>query len=105
MNSLRYPARTLQLRPWAWLTGRTRPRASAALTDASCMSDEPAKVHVSMIGENWEVESETATLAQAETKEEALEAAQEAARGEQAETIVVHTSDGMIEKEIPVKPE
>jgi predicted amidohydrolase YtcJ len=65
------------------------------------MSEEKPTIHVSMTGENWEVETDKQTLAQAETKEEALEAAREAAQAAQAEKIVVHTSDGMVEKELP----
>ena len=67
------------------------------------MSDEPKALHVNPTGENWEVESSVGTVAQAETKEEAIEAAREAAVEHQAESIIVHTSDGMVEKEIPVK--
>lgn len=66
------------------------------------MSEEKPTIHVSMTGENWEVETDKQTLAQAETKEEALEAAREAAEATGAEKIVVHTSDGMTETELPV---
>lgn len=67
------------------------------------MSDDPKAVHVNPTGENWEVESEAGTLAQAETKQEAIEAAHEAAKDVQASEIVVHTSDGMVEAHLPVK--
>ena len=61
-------------------------------------------LHVSQTGENWEVEDETQTLAQAETKAEAIEAAMDVARANKVEKIVVHTSDGGIEMAIPVVP-
>jgi uncharacterized protein DUF2188 len=64
-------------------------------------TDEDNRIHVSMTGENWEVESATTTLAQTETKEEAIEEARSAAAERHAESIVIHTSDGMVEKEIP----
>ena len=60
-------------------------------------------MHVSQIGENWEVEDQSQTLAQAETKEDAIDAAQDAAREMKADKIVVHTADGRIEVEIPVR--
>ncbi len=66
------------------------------------MSEEPKALHVNETGENWEVESESSTVAQAETKQEAIEAAQEAAQELGADSIVVHTSDGMVESETPV---
>lgn len=69
------------------------------------MSKEPKALHVNPTGENWEVESSVGTVAQAETKEEAIQAAREAASEHQAEAIIVHTSDGMVEKEIPVTRE
>ncbi len=65
------------------------------------MSTENA-LHVSQIGENWEVKDSVQTLAQAETKAEAIEAAKEAAEEKQADKVVVHTSDGKIEEEIRV---
>jgi diacylglycerol kinase family enzyme len=71
------------------------------------MPEESKALHINQTGENWEVESESSTVAQAETKQEAIEAAQEAAQELRAETIVVHTSDGMVEAEMQVtlKPE
>ena len=67
------------------------------------MSEEPKALHVSPTGENWEVEKESgASVAQAETKEEAIEAAQEAASEEGASEIIIHTADGRVEKEIPL---
>lgn len=65
--------------------------------------EEPKSLHVSQTGENWEVEQETGgTVAQAETKEEAIEAAKEAAPSIGASEIVIHTADGRVEKEIPL---
>jgi len=49
------------------------------------------------------VEDHSQTLAQAQSKEEAVDAAHEAAREKKVEKIVVHTADGKIEVEIPVK--
>jgi hypothetical protein len=60
-------------------------------------------LHVNPTGENWEVEDQTQTLAQAETKAEAIEAAMEVALDTQVEQILVHTSDGAVETTIPVK--
>lgn len=68
------------------------------------MAEESKALHINQTGENWEVESESRTVAQAETKQEAIEAAQEAAHDLKAETIVVHTSDGMVESEMRVPP-
>ncbi|MHA3773034.1 DUF2188 domain-containing protein [Verrucomicrobiota bacterium sgz303538] len=68
------------------------------------MSEEPIALHVNPTGENWEVESTVGTIAQAETKQEAIEAAKEAAAEHHAQAIIVHTSDGMVEAEIPVRP-
>jgi hypothetical protein len=66
------------------------------------MNPAQKNVHVNPTGENWEVESEVATLAQAETKEQAIEAARDAAPEVGADRILVHTSDGLVEKEIPL---
>jgi hypothetical protein len=63
----------------------------------------PKDLHVSQAGESWEVEDQSQTLAQAQTKEEAIDAAHEAASEKRVEKIVVHTADGKIEVEIPVK--
>jgi len=65
-------------------------------------TDDDKRIHVSMTGENWEVESATRTLAQAETKEEAIEEATAIATEQQADAVTIHTSDGMVEKEIRV---
>jgi hypothetical protein len=62
------------------------------------MNDSQSPLHVNPIGENWEVESESGTLGQAETKAEAEELATELAREMGAETVSVHTSDGLVEK-------
>jgi predicted RNase H-like HicB family nuclease len=69
------------------------------------MTTEGKTIHVNITGENWEVEGPAGTIAQAETKEEALEAAHEAAREQGAVAIKVHTSDGMVEQEIAVVPQ
>ena len=61
-------------------------------------------VHVNPTGDNWEVEDHVQTLAQAETKEEAIDAAKEAAAEKGAEKIVIHTHDGGVEREIAVPP-
>jgi hypothetical protein len=57
---------------------------------------------VNPIGENWEVESEAGTLGQAETKLEAEELATSLAKEVGAEKVAVHTSDGLVEKDIRV---
>ena len=64
------------------------------------MNNTQKTVHVNPTGENWEVESESGTLAQAETKAQAIDAAREAAPELGAERIVIHTGDGMVEREI-----
>lgn len=61
-------------------------------------------IHVHPIGENWEIETAAGVVAQAESKEEALEAARETAVEKKATLIIVHTSDGLVEKEIKVAP-
>ena len=60
-------------------------------------------LHISQTGENWEVENESQTLVQAETKSEAIEAAMEVALDEDVEQIVVHTADGAVEQSIPIR--
>ena len=60
-------------------------------------------LHISQMGENWEVEDLAQTLAQAETKTEAIEAAMEVALRGDVEQIIVHTSDGAVETAIPIK--
>lgn len=60
-------------------------------------------LHISQTGENWEVENESQTLAQAETKSEAIEAAMEVALDDDVEQIVVHTADGAVEHSIAIK--
>jgi len=64
-----------------------------------------AAVHVSPIGENWEVETEAATLGQADSKSEAEELAKGLAEEVGASKVAIHTSDGVVEKEIAVKRE
>jgi hypothetical protein len=63
----------------------------------------PNHLHVSQTGENWEVEDQSQTLAQAGTKDEAIDAAHDVASERKANKIVVHTADGRIEVEIPVR--
>jgi hypothetical protein len=69
------------------------------------MSDPKKALHVSQVGENWEVESDSGTLGQAETQPEAVELAAELAAEAGAEKIEIHTSDGQVVKEIDVPPE
>lgn len=59
-------------------------------------------VHVNQTGENWEVEDLVQTLAQAETKEEAIDAAKQVAAEKGGAKVVIHSHDGGIEREIPV---
>ncbi len=66
------------------------------------MSDETKSLHVSQIGENWEVESTVGTLGQTQTKVEAEELAATLGREMGAVTITVHTADGQVEKEIQI---
>ena len=68
------------------------------------MPDEKKSIHVSQVGENWEVEDESATLGQAETQPEAIELAAELAPEAGAEEIKVHSSDGTVVNQIPVNP-
>lgn len=70
------------------------------MRESPSMSEPPKSLHISPVGENWEVESETGTLGQAETKQEAVEMAQELAPGEGVESIAVHGSDGQIQQQI-----
>jgi hypothetical protein len=67
------------------------------------MSDKQRTLHISPVGENWEVESEEATLGQADTKPEAVEMARELASGEGASSIEIHTSDGQVVEQIDVE--
>jgi hypothetical protein len=68
------------------------------------MPEKKKKIHVSHIGENWEVEDDKATLGQAESQPEAIELAAELATEARADGIQVHASDGTVTKEIPVNP-
>jgi hypothetical protein len=72
------------------------------------MSGDKRVLHINPVGENWDIESDAATLGQAETRTEALELAKELAPQEAASTIQVHTADGHVEEEIrvnePLKP-
>jgi hypothetical protein len=67
------------------------------------MSDPDKTIHVSPMGENWEVETVSGTVAQAESREEAMEAAREKAEEVQAESILVHTSDGSVQQEVTLE--
>jgi hypothetical protein len=58
-----------------------------------------AVYHVAPVAEHWEVEDTGGQMiAEAATKEEAIEAAREAA-GQKID-IVIHTADGAVEREI-----
>jgi hypothetical protein len=59
------------------------------------MENKPKSLHLSPVGENWEVESDAITLGQAETKSEAIELAKELASTAEVSNISVHTSDGL----------
>jgi len=57
--------------------------------------------HVGPVGDHWEVEdSNGKPIADVTTKEEAIQAAQEAASADAEAEILVHTADGVVEKEI-----
>ena len=66
------------------------------------MNNESKSLHVSSIGEHWEVESDVTTLGQAEKKPEAIELAKELASAAGVPRIEVHNSDGSLETEISV---
>lgn len=66
------------------------------------MESKPKSLHVNPVGENGEVESDTITLGQAETKSEAIELAKELASTAKVSNISVHTSDGLVETDISV---
>jgi len=68
------------------------------------MPDEKKAIHVSQVGENWEVEDDKATLGQAETQPEAIELAAELATEVRAVEIQIHSSEGTIAKKIAVDP-
>lgn len=59
-------------------------------------------VHVNQTGANWEVEDYAQTLAQAETKEEAIDAAKELAAEKGGAKVVIHSHDGGVEREFSV---
>lgn len=57
--------------------------------------------HVGPVGDHWEVEDANGkTIADGTTKEDAIEAACDAAKAEHGAEIVVHTADGSVEKAI-----
>ena len=66
------------------------------------MNEPSTSIHVSQVGENWEVESDGATLGQAETQPEAVDLARELARNLGIHSIQIHSSEGRVEKEIHV---
>ena len=66
------------------------------------MPEEKKTIHVSPVGEHWEVEDNKATLGQAETQPAAIELATELATESRAEEIQVHASDGALAERIPV---
>ena len=88
--------------------GRKEVSATTPAPSAPDETEEPgnseASVHVSPIGENWEVESEVGTLGQAESKVEAEELAKTLAEEMGAGKVTVHTSEGAVEKEILLRP-
>jgi hypothetical protein len=67
------------------------------------MNEKKKSLHVSQVGENWEVESGVGTLGQAETKPEAEELATMLAEEIGAAEVEVHTADGMVEKTIHIQ--
>jgi hypothetical protein len=64
------------------------------------MNDPEKAIHVSPNGESWDVETETSTVAQTETREQAMEAARENAAETNASSILVHNSDGSIQEQV-----
>jgi predicted TIM-barrel fold metal-dependent hydrolase len=64
------------------------------------MSEPEKTIHVSPNGESWDVETETSSVAQTETREQAIEAARENAAETNASSIVVHNSDGSIQEQV-----
>ena len=64
------------------------------------MSEPEKAIHVSPNGESWDVETETSTLAQTETRDQAIEAARESAAETNAASILVHNSDGSIREQV-----
>jgi hypothetical protein len=65
---------------------------------------EDKAIHISQSGDSWDVETASTSLASAGSKEEAIELAKSLAAAQEAKAIVVHTSDGLVEKEIEVPP-
>jgi Uncharacterized protein conserved in bacteria (DUF2188) len=63
------------------------------------MNNNPKSLHVNPLGENWEVESDSATLGQAESKSEAIELAKELAATSEVPNVTVHTADGSVDRE------
>ena len=63
------------------------------------MNNSLNSLQVVPLGENWEVESDAATLGQAESKSEAIELATMA----EVPNVTIHTADGSVEKHISVE--
>jgi hypothetical protein len=53
------------------------------------MSEPEKAIHVSPNGESWDVESDTSTIAQTETREQAIDAARESAAETRTPAILV----------------
>ncbi len=68
------------------------------------MLEDKKAIHVSHVGENWEVEDDKATLGRAETRAESIELAAELAPEAHAREIQIHTSDGRVAKKLAVDP-
>jgi hypothetical protein len=67
------------------------------------MNNSLNSLHVAPLGENWEVESDAATLGQAESKSEAIELAKELATVAEVPNVTIHTAGGSVEKHISVE--
>ena len=67
------------------------------------MNNSLNSLHVVPLGENWEVESDAATLGQAKSKSEAIELAKELATVAEVPNVTIHTADGSVEKHISVE--
>ena len=60
---------------------------------SASVEPEEESLHVNPIGENWEVESDTGTLGQADTKSEAEKLASDLAEEAGVEKVTIHTAD------------
>jgi hypothetical protein len=89
-------------------TEKTVPTNPTRLNVVACtapLQELANTVHVQPLGESWEVESESCTLGQADTKREAEELATELGKEIGAGKVAVHTADGQVEKSIPLPHE